>query len=216
MLIPSHCLWCKASVDLGHGLAVQRRTWRGLPQLTHSPDLWKSASFIFSEIGLGWDKVTTPGMSWTSRQVRAVGQEIIWISTFFLLFCSLLLCLVYIRITWGAFKTHWDLSPTSNQVNQYPWGVCSMGFSSGASGKEPKAGDIRDMGLIPGSRRSPGGGHGNPLQYSCLNNPMDRGVWQATVYGAPKSQTWLKWLSMQGCDWHPWTAKALQMILMFY
>ena len=50
-------------------------------------------------------------------------------------------------------------------------------------------GDIRDPGLIPGSRRSPGGGHGNPLQYSCLKNPMDRGVWQATVYGAPKSQT---------------------------
>ena len=42
------------------------------------------------------------------------------------------------------------------------------------------AGDIRDLGLIPGSGRSPGGGHGNPLQYSCLENPMDRGVWQAT------------------------------------
>ena len=42
------------------------------------------------------------------------------------------------------------------------------------------AGDIRDLGLIPGSGRSPGGGHGNPLQYSCLENPMDRGAWQAT------------------------------------
>ena len=39
------------------------------------------------------------------------------------------------------------------------------------------AGDARDMGLIPGSGRSPGGGHGNPLQYSCLKNPMDRGAW---------------------------------------
>ena len=44
-----------------------------------------------------------------------------------------------------------------------------------------KAGDIREVGLIPGSRRSPGGGHGNPLSYSCLENPMDRGAWQATV-----------------------------------
>ena len=42
-------------------------------------------------------------------------------------------------------------------------------------------GDIREAGLIPGSGRSPGGGHGNPLQYSCLENPMDRGAWRATV-----------------------------------
>ena len=40
------------------------------------------------------------------------------------------------------------------------------------------AGDLRDIGLIPGLGRSPGGGHGNPLQYSCLENPMDRGAWQ--------------------------------------
>ena len=45
------------------------------------------------------------------------------------------------------------------------------------------AGDVRDLGLIPGSGRSPGGGHGNPLQYSCLENPMDRGAWWATVHG---------------------------------
>ena len=44
------------------------------------------------------------------------------------------------------------------------------------------AGDIRDAGSIPGSGRSLGGGHGNPLQYSCLENPMDRGAWQATVH----------------------------------
>ena len=42
------------------------------------------------------------------------------------------------------------------------------------------AGDMGDAGLIPGSGRSPRGGHGNPLQYSCLENPMDRGAWQAT------------------------------------
>ena len=51
------------------------------------------------------------------------------------------------------------------------------------------AGDIRDMGLIPGLGRSPGGGHGNPLQYSCLENPMDRGAWWATVHGVTKSWT---------------------------
>jgi len=46
-----------------------------------------------------------------------------------------------------------------------------------------------DLGLIPGSGRSPGEGNGNPLQYSCLENPMDRGAWWATVYGVTKSQT---------------------------
>ena len=51
------------------------------------------------------------------------------------------------------------------------------------------AGDIRDAGSIPGSDRSPGGGHGNPLQYSCLENPMDRGAWQATAHRVAKSQT---------------------------
>ena len=56
------------------------------------------------------------------------------------------------------------------------------------------AGDVRDTGLIPGSGRSPGG-HGNPLQYSCLENPLDRRAWWATAHRVPKSWTWLKQLS---------------------
>jgi len=52
-------------------------------------------------------------------------------------------------------------------------------------------GDTGDLGLIPGSGRSPGEGNGNPLQYSCLENPMDRGASQATVYGVAKSWTQL-------------------------
>ena len=60
--------------------------------------------------------------------------------------------------------------------------VCAC-FPGGASGKGPLAiaGDVRDSGLIPGLERSPGGGHDNPLQYSCLENPMDRGAWQAAI-----------------------------------
>ena len=50
------------------------------------------------------------------------------------------------------------------------------------------AGDIRDVALIPGLGRSSGGGHGNPLQYSCLGNPMDREAWQATVPRVTKSR----------------------------
>ena len=64
--------------------------------------------------------------------------------------------------------------------------------------KNPPAneGDVRDEDSIPGLEKSPRGGHGNPLQYSCLENPMDRGTWQATVHRVTKSQTWLRWLSM--------------------
>ena len=51
------------------------------------------------------------------------------------------------------------------------------------------AGDTGDVGLIPGSGKSPGGGNGNPFQYSCLGNPMDRGAWWATVHGVRKNQT---------------------------
>ena len=55
----------------------------------------------------------------------------------------------------------------------------------------PANADVRDVGSIPGSERSPGGGHGNPLQYSCLENSMDRGAWQAENHGVAKSQTQL-------------------------
>ena len=54
------------------------------------------------------------------------------------------------------------------------------------------AGDIRGTSLIPGSGRSPGAGHGNPLQYYCLENPMDQGAWWAAVHRATKNQTRLK------------------------
>ena len=58
------------------------------------------------------------------------------------------------------------------------------------------AGDIEDAGSIPGSGRSPGGGHGNPLHYSCLENPVDRGTCRLQVHRVAKSQTQLKQLSM--------------------
>ena len=62
-----------------------------------------------------------------------------------------------------------------------------MGFSSGSDIKE----SARDQGLIPELGGFPGEGNGNPLQYSCLKNSMDRGAWWTTVHGVPKSQTWL-------------------------
>ena len=61
-------------------------------------------------------------------------------------------------------------------------------FPGGSDGKEP-ARDAGDFSSIPGSGRSPGGGHGNPRQYSCLENHMDRGAWQAIVHRVTKSDT---------------------------
>ena len=76
----------------------------------------------------------------------------------------------------------------------------SLGFSGGSRGKEPPtvAGDGREVGSISGSGRSLGGRHGSPLQYSCLENPLVRGAWRATVHWAAKSRTRLSRLRMHG------------------
>ena len=78
-----------------------------------------------------------------------------------------------------------------------------MGHPQWLSGKESAcdAKDVGDTGSFPGLGRSPGGGHGNPLQYSYLENPVDRGAWQATVHRVTKSWTRLRRLSTQvhGC-----------------
>ena len=63
-----------------------------------------------------------------------------------------------------------------------------MGFPAGSDGKE-SACNVVDLGSIPGSGRYPGEGNGNPPQYSCLENSMDRGAWWATVHGVTKSWT---------------------------
>ena len=72
----------------------------------------------------------------------------------------------------------------TNKTNNFKKEYRPMwGFSSG------NAGDTRDMGSIPGLGRSPGVGNGRPLQYSCMENFMDRGAWRATVHGIAKSWT---------------------------
>ena len=75
------------------------------------------------------------------------------------------------------------------------WG--DMLFSSQGFPGAANAGGIRDACSIPGLGRSPGEGHGNPLQLACLDNPMDRGAWQATAHRVAQSQTRLKWFSTQ-------------------
>ena len=63
-----------------------------------------------------------------------------------------------------------------------------IGFPGGSDGKESTS-NVGDPGLVPGSGRSPGRGNAYPLQYSCLENPMDRGAWRAIVHGVAKSRT---------------------------
>ena len=70
--------------------------------------------------------------------------------------------------------------------------VCGLPLSLSSKKSACSAGATEDMGYIHGLGRSPGGGHGNPLQYSYLENSMDRGAWQTTVHRVMKSQTRLK------------------------
>ena len=91
----------------------------------------------------------------------------------------------------------------TKQINRYLWNLVTitklLSFPGGSVDKESagNAGDTRDVGSVPGSRRFLGGKHGNPLQYSCLGNPRDRGAWWATVHKVAKCQTRLKRLSTQ-------------------
>ena len=96
------------------------------------------------------------------------------------------------------------------QYNAFP------GFPGGSVGKESacKAGDIRDAGSIPGLGRSLGGGHGSPLQYSCLENPMDRGAWRAAVHRVTKSQTRLLRLSTHRHSAFPIVLSKQQLLLL--
>ena len=76
----------------------------------------------------------------------------------------------------------------------------SVGFPGGSVGKKSTCNQLPNhLGLSPGLGRPPGGGHGNPLQYSCWENPMDRGAWQARVHRVVKSQTRLKRLGLHSC-----------------
>ena len=74
----------------------------------------------------------------------------------------------------------------------------SGSFPGGKLVKNPPA-NVRDLGSIPGLGRSPGGGHSNPFQYSCLENPMDRGAWRAKIQSVTKSWIWLKQLGKPAC-----------------
>ena len=85
-------------------------------------------------------------------------------------------------------KKQTQIQTNKMEQKSVPGSCESSGFPGGASGKEPTS-NVGDLGSIPGLGRSPGGGYGNPLQYCCLENPMDRGAWWARVHGVTKNRT---------------------------
>ena len=102
---------------------------------------------------------------------------------------------IYILYTFPFYGLSQDIEYSSLCYTLGPFYLsilCIMGFPGGTVEKNPpaNAGDTRNVGSVPGSKRSPGVGTGNSFQYSYLENSMDRGAWWATVHGAAKSQTW--------------------------
>jgi len=81
--------------------------------------------------------------------------------------------------------------------------LCALQMVLVVKNPPAKAGDVRDVCSIPRWGRSPGGGHGSPLWYSCLLNPMDRGAWQATVHRAAESDTTEATLHIHSMSWYP-------------
>ena len=97
-------------------------------------------------------------------------------------------------------------------MNIQDWFPLQYSFPGGSEVKV-SASNARDLGLIPGSGRSPGEGNGNPLQYSCVENPMDGGAWWATVHRVAKSWTWLSNLTFNYSallyNWMVWSSCSL-------
>ena len=93
-------------------------------------------------------------------------------------------------LTWLKEEKQWHMFHRLSSFNCHLFLIWNPIFPGGLDSKAFACNE-GDPGSIPGSGRSPGEGNGNPLQYSCLENPMDRGAWQAAVHGVTKSWTWL-------------------------
>ena len=112
--------------------------------------------------------------------------------TDFCLFGTISLPLTLMEVGWPS-----PLPPPPVAFEGRSWRLGASQVALVVKNPPVSAGDVRDVGLIPGSGRSPGGGNGNPFHYSCLQNPMDRGAWQATDHRVVKSWTQLNRLSLQ-------------------
>ena len=102
--------------------------------------------------------------------------------------------------SWTAVQQEEERNCWSHHAMDGLFALCwaREGFPGGSDSKE-SACNIGDPRSIPGSKKIPWEGNGNPLQYSCFKNPIDRGIWWAAVHGVTKSQTRLRWLSTHTC-----------------
>ena len=186
------CTGCLGRVDSlggaewGHYLHILPRWWVTRPALLTLCLLWGSGVNTEGQLAhLGWPaEMCTPGVP------SDIGTHMSrWASLF-------------TRCLWLAFwnshcllwpEGHSELWPRTHSCPLLFSVPCRFIFASGlcVAVLEPMSPTCNagDLGLIPGSARSPGEGNGNPLQYSCLGNPMDGGAWWATVYGITKSWT---------------------------
>ena len=117
----------------------------------------------------------------------------------------------HVIFVWKGLSVHCCPSATA-ALWDVPYPSAERAFPRSSLGKESAFSvlDAGDVDLIRGSGRSPGGGQGNPLQYSCLENPMDRGAWWATVRGVSKS--WMQWKRLSVLYWK----RTIQLISSFW
>ena len=150
-------------------------------QLSRTPDIPKVSCFFFS-FCLQHHQPEVLGPLWTHhlQDTTASQWPLHWIS--------------FSKLASGQNRDRGvTQSGTSGPLSFLPWFSFTYAWVWASQVvlvvKNPPTdrGDARDAGLIPGLGRSPGGGHGSPLQYSCLENPMNRGAWQTTVYRVAKS-----------------------------
>ena len=177
---PKRCLSEVAGIILPwrSGWVQAHHLWWGVELLTQNlnPHLFKLHA-LRSAVQMGLNPAKTPKtLETTPKTINEYKSEIRWVKSMIItaaFFPVLVESLFFQSFSW----MHWI------HYNQ-------MGFPGDASGKE-SAGNAGDPGLIPGWKRSPGEGNSYPLQYSCLENPMDRGAWWATVHGVTESWTQL-------------------------
>ena len=149
-----------------------------LPVDRHSPSFWTRHGTVLHIKGISW--VTLLGGNCMNPQRPET-------------LLSAVSCSTITPTSWADFHTSFK-GPISSKSLSLQFAVTSL-LVLVVKSLPASTGDIRDMGSIPRLGSSPEGGHGNPLQYSCLENLMNKGAWWATVHGVAQSQTRLKRLS---------------------
>ena len=141
--------------------------------------------------------------SYIHKTFRAQYETLFFISKAKSLHCSPVVCVRYAALSQKILLEYWRWETCVAVIEKKAHLDMLLASQVALAVKSPSAkkGDIRNTGSMPRWGRSPGGGHGNSLLHSCLENPMDRGAWRAAVCRVTKSQTRPKWLQMHADMW---------------